>query len=236
MALSALVFWLCVLLTAGSALVVIGARNILHAGFALCLTFLGVAALYVFLHADFVAAVQLIVYVGGILVLIMFAVMFSSNVASDSSESARGPGALLFGAAAALMVFVGIFFVIKRLEAPLAARNVYAGVPYAPTVGVTPAVASKDSSSLLDANHDLVTKLQSLSPDKISAEIVSTLGSIEGPKFYDAYLLSKGESGIGHLGIGHKLIGEYVLPFEVVSILLLGALVGAVVIVRKELS
>ena len=161
---------------------VIAARNILHAGFALCLTFLGVASLYVFLHADFVAAVQLIVYVGGILVLIMFAVMFSSNVASDSNESARGTGAMLFGAAAALMVFIGIFLVIRRLEVPLAARNVFADAPYAPTVGVTPAVPSKVSSELLATNQDLVGKLQKLPPDKISSEIISTLGPIERPK------------------------------------------------------
>ena len=84
------IFWAVVLLTAGSAVLVVTARNILHAAFALCLSFLGVAALYIFLHADFVAGVQLIVYVGGILVLIMFAVMFSSNVVEDTAEKRRG--------------------------------------------------------------------------------------------------------------------------------------------------
>ena len=64
---STVVFWFIALMTVGSAVLVVTAKNILHAGFALCLTFLGVAGLYVFLHADFVAAVQLIVYVGGIL-------------------------------------------------------------------------------------------------------------------------------------------------------------------------
>ena len=86
MALATLVFWLVALLTAGSAIMVVAARNILHAAFSLCLTFLGVAALYVFLHADFVAAAQVIVYVGGILVLILFAIMFSSNAMKETGE------------------------------------------------------------------------------------------------------------------------------------------------------
>jgi NADH:ubiquinone oxidoreductase subunit 6 (subunit J) len=70
----------------------------------------------------------------------------------------------------------------------------------------------------------------------VAAAAVAKLGEADGAKFYDAWLLSKGEAGVGHLGLGHKIIGEYVLPFEVISILLLGALIGAVVIVRKELN
>src|SRR5207248_1414802 len=89
MTFSTLIFWIIALLTIGSAVMTVCARNILHAAFALCLTFMGVAGLYVFLHADFVAAVQLIVYVGGILVLIMFAIMFSSNMVEDTAERGR---------------------------------------------------------------------------------------------------------------------------------------------------
>src|SRR5215813_995730 len=136
MAISTFVFWLVVLMTAGSALIVVGARNILHAAFALCMAFLGVGALYVFLHADFVAAVQLIVYVGGILVLIMFAVMFSSNVAEDTSGERRGLFSMVTGLAAAVMIFIGILMMINRLEVPLNAQNQYASVDYSNTVGV----------------------------------------------------------------------------------------------------
>src|SRR5205814_3891334 len=126
MAISSFVFWLVVLMTGGSAVVVVGARNILHAAFALCTAFLGVGALYVCLHADFVAAVQLIVYVGGILVLIMFAVMFSSNVAEDTSAERRGWFSMTTGGMTALAVFGGIFLMIQRLEKPLAEQNRYA--------------------------------------------------------------------------------------------------------------
>src|SRR5690554_4683717 len=59
-------------------------RNLLYAGFALLLTLLSVAAIYVLLFADFVAVTQLMVYVGGVLVLILFGIMLSSRVHNKS--------------------------------------------------------------------------------------------------------------------------------------------------------
>ena len=68
-----------------AALAVLGAgvilltRNVLYAAFALMLCFIGVAGLYVFAGADFVAATQVMVYVGGILILIVFGVMLTNR-------------------------------------------------------------------------------------------------------------------------------------------------------------
>ncbi len=178
MRMSALIFWFVVLMTGGTAVMVVTARNILHAAFSLCLTFLGVGAIYIFLHADFVAAVQLIVYVGGILVLIMFAIMFSSNIVEDTAEGGRSRLGILAGLIGAFAIFIAVVLLTQRLAGPLAAANQYSNVAYQATVSVLP-----------------------------------------------------GETGIGHL-----LVGQYLLPFEVVSVLLLAALIGAVMIVRKELS
>ena len=176
MGLATFIFWFVALVTLTSAVLVVSARKILHAAFALCLTFLGVGALYLFLQADFVAAVQLIVYVGGILVLILFAVMFSSNTASEDGELRRSRIALGAGAVTALATFAAVCLLIRRLHTPLAQANQFADAAYASTVSA--------------AN--------------------------------------------GQTGLGHLLVGRYLLPFELVSILLLAALVGAVVIVRKE--
>jgi len=174
-----LVFWFIVLLTVGSSVLVVTARNILHAAFSLCLTFLGVAGLYIFLHADFVAAVQLIVYVGGILVLIMFAVMFSSNVVEDTAAGGRTTRlGTIAGGITALLVFAAIVQLTFKLRAPLEAANQFGGEAYVPTASVV----------------------------------------------------------AGQTGLGHLLMGPYLLPFEFVSVLLLAALIGAVVIVRKELT
>jgi NADH-quinone oxidoreductase subunit J len=178
MTVATLLFWIVVLVVASNAIVVVTARNILHAAFSLCLAFLGVAAIYVFLHADFVAAVQLIVYVGGILVLILFAIMFSANVVEDTAEGGRSKLALGAGALAALAVFAAVVLMTQRLAAPLEMANRYASAPYQAAVSVA----------------------------------------------------------AGQTGIGHCLMGQYLLPFEVVSVLLLAALVGAVLIIRKELK
>lgn len=178
MTIATLIFWLVVLVTGASAVLVVTAKNILHAAFSLCLTFLGVGAVYVFLHADFVAAVQLIVYVGGILVLIMFAIMFSSNVVEDTAEKKRSPIGIAAGGATALAIFTAIVLMTQRLKPILDGANVHATKAYVPTVSVAP----------------------------------------------------------GETAIGHYLMGQYLLPFEVASVLLLAALIGAVVIVRKELN
>ncbi|HPF36710.1 NADH-quinone oxidoreductase subunit J [bacterium] len=72
-----LVFYGFAALTVLSGFVVVFARNIVHAGFALLFTLLGVAGLYALLGADFLAVTQTVVYIGGILVLVLFAVMMT---------------------------------------------------------------------------------------------------------------------------------------------------------------
>jgi NADH-quinone oxidoreductase subunit J len=75
----ALVFWLLALLVLGSAAYVALTRNVVRAAFALFGTFFGVAGLYAWLGADFLFGVQLIVYAGGILVLLLFGVMLTRH-------------------------------------------------------------------------------------------------------------------------------------------------------------
>ena len=86
------------LLTLASACVVAFSGHIVRSAFALLLTFFGAAGIYVFLRADFLAGTQLLVYVGGILVLLLFAVMLTSRIGDirTSNESwNRGPAAFV---------------------------------------------------------------------------------------------------------------------------------------------
>ena len=78
--LTKVIFWLFVILTVGSAIVVVFDKRILYSAFALLFTFFGVAGLYLFLAADFLAASQLLIYVGGILVLIIFGVFLTARI------------------------------------------------------------------------------------------------------------------------------------------------------------
>ena len=77
-----IIFYLFGAVTIISAFFVVTSRNIIHSAFYLLFTFFGVAGLYVLLGADFVALVQLIVYVGGILILLLFGVMLTNKITS----------------------------------------------------------------------------------------------------------------------------------------------------------
>jgi NAD(P)H-quinone oxidoreductase subunit 6 len=73
-------FYAVAALVVGSAAVVAFSRNIVYSAFALLGTLTGVAATFVFLAADFLAVVQVMVYVGGVLTLLLFAVMMTHRI------------------------------------------------------------------------------------------------------------------------------------------------------------
>ncbi len=75
-----LIFYLFAAITVLSAFFVVTNKNIVYSAFFLLFTFFGVAGIYVLLGADFVAIVQLIVYVGGILILLLFGVMLTNKI------------------------------------------------------------------------------------------------------------------------------------------------------------
>jgi len=107
-----IVFCLLALLTLASAGIVAFSRSIVHSAFALLGTFMGVAGLYACLSADFLAVVQLLVYVGGILVVILFAVMLTGKI-GEVRVTNRSAG-VLAGAALLLAVLAGLVFVAVR--------------------------------------------------------------------------------------------------------------------------
>jgi NADH-quinone oxidoreductase subunit J len=74
------VFFVFALITLVSAFIVVFSRNIIYSAFSLLFTFFGVAGLYVLLQADFLAVTQILIYVGGILVLLLFGVMLTNKV------------------------------------------------------------------------------------------------------------------------------------------------------------
>lgn len=79
-----IIFYGFTALTVISALLIIFTRNVLYAAFLLIVSFLGVAAIYVFAGADFIAVTQVLVYVGGILVLMIFGVMITNKISGQA--------------------------------------------------------------------------------------------------------------------------------------------------------
>ncbi len=104
-----LAFWSLSALTIGGALMIIVSRNLIHAVIFLILSFIGVAGLFITLSADFLALVQILVYVGAIAVLMLFAILLTPRAARDNEESLmRYPAMILMGLVIAAGVFVAL--------------------------------------------------------------------------------------------------------------------------------
>ncbi|MGA0556405.1 NADH-quinone oxidoreductase subunit J [Larkinella sp. VNQ87] len=108
------VFYLFILFTLGSALAVLLTKNVLYAAFFLLLTLLGMAGLFVLAGADFLAVSQIMIYVGGVLVLIIFGVMLTHKSQTAPTDFTQ-PNHILTqnrGWFWALLVAGGIFCVL----------------------------------------------------------------------------------------------------------------------------
>lgn len=153
-------FFLLAGLTLVAALAVVTLRNILHSALSLVVTFIGVAGIYLLLQAEFIAAVQVLLYIGAVMVLILFAIMLTQRLTEER-----------------LRQFIGKWW----LAAPLAILLL---------VLIVPAV--------------LTTAWVQLPKGELPADGVIALGTV--------------------------LMNRYVLPFEIASVLLLVALIGAIVV------
>ena len=162
MPLTEIVFWLVAVFTIVSASFVVLNNQLLYSAIALLFSLFGVAGLYIFLWADFIAGIQLLVYIGGINVLIIFGIMLTNKISSvrlSQTNVQQGVGAVV-----ALWLLILISLVISK----------------------TPWLQIEASEP---------------------AETVSVIGTL--------------------------LLSKYLLPFEAISLLLLGALVGAALLSRE---
>lgn len=159
-----IVFILIAAATLGAALMVVSARNLVHSALWLIAALFGVAAVFVLLSAGFLAVVQVVIYIGAIAILIIFAIMLTRRIARDTGPryNANWGWAVLLAA----VVFGGLVWMLSQWP------------------GIN-------------------TALPAMSP---RADPLRALGvALVSPDYY-------------------------VLPFELASVLLLAALIGAIVI------
>ena len=109
-----LIFLALALLTVVPAVWVVFSPNIVHAGFALLFTLLGAAGLYAYLGADFIAVTQVMVYVGGILVLVLFTVMMTRVPLTKRTR--HGLDRYVPAAVFSIAVFALLYKVITSVE------------------------------------------------------------------------------------------------------------------------
>lgn len=133
--LSVAAFYLVAGLAVVGALGVAMSANIIYSALSLMVSFLGVAGLYILLNAEFVSGIQVLIYVGGVLVLTLFAVMLTQSIA-DVEVSNRSVGRPI-----AAVLVVGLF---------LAALHVYRGTEwYGEEIGELPHSTYAIGNSLL---------------------------------------------------------------------------------------
>jgi len=157
-------FFIFAFITIASAFIVVFSRNIIYSAFSLLFTFFGVAGLYVLLYADFLAVTQILIYVGGILVLLLFGVMLTNKVVNVEIKT-------------------GTLHTI-------------------PALVLVAVVAGSLSGLFYSTWKDVATPTTSIQTTSKS--------------------------------IGELLMTSYLLPFEIASVILLVALIGAAMISRKN--
>jgi NADH:ubiquinone oxidoreductase subunit 6 (subunit J) len=151
------------LLTLIAALMVVTARNLLHSALWLVAAFFGIAGVFILLHAEFLAVVQVLIYVGAISTLIIFAIMLTRRIMDPQQPRFNSQWGLAGGFAA--LLFVGLAAVVTRVAWPAA-------------TGAIPT--------------DPIQQL------------------------------------------GTDFVGVYAVPFEVASVLLVVAMIGAIIIARER--
>jgi len=162
--LGVLAFMTLAALTLGSAGIVAFSKNIIYSTLALLGTFMGIAGLYITLSADFFAAVQILVYVGGTLTLILFAVMLTSRIEDMRVSNPRAGMGVAFGLVTVVLLVLGKVATMTHW------------------------------------------------PEEAKPAMPSTAK------------------------LGHAFLGEFLLPFEVGSVVLLAAMIGAVVLARRAVK
>ncbi len=168
-----IIFLIVSILTLGAGFVVVTNRNLLYSALAMMASFLGVAAIYVLLDAGFLAAAQLLVYIGAISILVIFAIMMTRRLMQSTETSFNAQWGM--GIFTALVVF-GLFVAVIGNFWPLAPA---AGQPLASGTAV---------------------------PDGMLQDSIAALGR------------------------AFVSVDAFVIPFELASVMLLAAMVGAILV------
>jgi len=186
------VFWILSVMAVVGALGVVMVPDLFRAALLLIVVFIAVAGFFILLSAEFLAVVQVLIYVGAIAILIIFAVMLTRDVQHGNLPN--------------------------RMQLPVA---VLAALLFAALV----AVAVDTQWEFLPAEQqERVDLVQTSAVTTLTGDVLTEAG-ITGPEE---------QSEVQNAGLADLLISDYVLPFEAVSVLLLAALIGALVLVRPN--
>ena len=210
MSVAEVVFYLLGGLAVGSAILVVSSRNPVASLLFLVLSFFCLAGLFATLGAHFLAAIQILVYAGAILVLFLFVIMLLNLGVSEEAKMRlpRWP-------ALALAVAAGIGFVVFLALAIAESRDT---VSAAAAEEAPRSLEPGEDGEVVDAAAEEGGELDELALDEVGTDARQPEEALVGTT--------------EALGVG--LFRDYLLPFEVTSLLLLVAMVGAVVLAKRE--
>ena len=186
------VFWILSVMAVVGALGVVMVPDLFRAALLLIVVFIAVAGFFILLSAEFLAVVQVLIYVGAIAILIIFAVMLTRDVQHGNLPN--------------------------RMQMPAA---VVAALLFAALVA---AAVDTQWEFLPAEQQERVDLVQTSAVTTLTGDVLTEAG-ITGPEE---------QSEVQNAGLADLLVSDYVLPFEAVSVLLLAALIGALVLVRPN--
>ncbi len=185
-----LVFWILSVTAIAGALGVMLVRDLFRSALLLAMVFVAVGGLFVLMNAEFLAVVQILIYVGAIAVLFIFAVMLTRDVQQGNAPNRlQIPAALVSALLLAAMIATAVTTDWTTLAG--------AGLENKGQIAQTQAVGIPDATELAGAGLT-------------ASEVESVSGG----------------------GLADLLIGDFVLPFEAVSLLLLAAAIGGLALAR----
>ena len=240
-----IVFWILAVVAVGAALGVVLVRDLFRAALLLVVVFMAVAGFFVLLSAEFLAVVQVLIYAGAISILIIFAVMLTRNVQRGNLPNKLQIPAVLFSA----LLLAVLVVVATDTNWDLTAEEVsergheisgQAGLEEGAAADLISETArAAIGSGELDREavagllatelQDRVDLVQTHSGSIVPDEALGRAG-FDTPESKKAAR----EAGVDQASLADLLIGDFVLPFEAVSLLLLAALIGALVLVRPR--
>ena len=193
------IFWLFAAIVTMGAVGVVAMRQPVHSAICLLLSFLGVAGLFVLAHAEFLAAVQILVYAGGIMVLFLFTIMLVNvrRAAGEPYVHTQAGAGLLVGFL--LLAIVGGTVVASSRVRGLSDTGDLADPARLATTSITRSV-----TSVVDGR-------------KVSTPVTETVSG-------------------NSQAVAWGLYRDYLLPFEVASVFLLVAMIGAVVLGKRTME
>jgi len=110
MTIAQIIFIIIAAASLGAAFMVVSSRNLIHSALWLIVALAGIAIVFVFLQAPFLAVVQVVVYIGAISILLIFAIMLTRKVASDSGPKFNENW--IWGLVLSIILFIGFVYLL----------------------------------------------------------------------------------------------------------------------------